>query len=160
MCQLSELEHVAPMPSWAERLWQLRLRGPRFIRNRLYALRHRAGLWAGLRAKRAKYLPAAAGLNRGDMVRIRPKADILKTLDGWKRFEGCQFMDEMAAHCGKSAKVMKRVSVFLDERSMKMKKCKSMVILEGLICNGSWPFGECDRSCYYMWKEAWLEKIE
>ena len=116
--------------------------------------------WVGTRAKNAVHLQDVAGLNPGDLVRIRPKAEIKRTLDGWKRFEGCQFMDEMAAHCGKNAKVMKKVKVILDERIMKLKKCKNMVMLEGSICNGSWPFGECDRSCYFMWKEAWLEKIE
>ncbi len=69
-------------------------------------------------------------------------------------------MDEMWVHCGKSFKVMKNVHRILDERSMKMKKCKNVVLLEGLMCNGSWPFKDCDRSCYFLWKEAWLIKIQ
>jgi hypothetical protein len=69
-------------------------------------------------------------------------------------------MDEMWQYCGGKYKVLKRVNNMLDERELKMKKCRAIVILDGLVCHGNWPFTECERNCYLFWNEVWLEKID
>ena len=102
---------------------------------------------------------ASQVLKPGDVVRVRSKQEILSTLDGWRRYRGCRFMEEMWKYCGGEYRVLKRVNHILDEKNVKLRRCKDMVILDGLICGGSWPFKECDRSCYFFWKEAWLEKV-
>jgi hypothetical protein len=161
MCQLMELEHAFENPSWFEKMRLWCLRAVRFGRNRLHYLRHGAGaVPASRRRSGDNRPPGSLNLRPGESVRIKSREAIGLTLDGWKRYEGCQFMDVMYDFCGQNGRVMKRVNVILDERSMKLKKCRNMVILEDMICHGSWPFGECDKSCYFMWKEAWLEKIE
>ena len=38
-------------------------------------------------------------------------------------------------------------------------KSNGIVILENVICQGTIDFGKCDRSCFYFWREEWLEKI-
>jgi hypothetical protein len=96
----------------------------------------------------------------GDWVRVRSREEILSTLDEKKRFQGCLFMDNMWQYCGGEYRVLKRVNHMLDEREIKMKKSKDIVISDGLICHGCWPYNECDRSCYLLWKGAWLEKID
>lgn len=100
-------------------------------------------------------------LKPGDIVRILSKEDIFKTLDEERKLEGCYFMEEMAQYCGSVQKVLKRVNYFYDEGKMRMFKTYNIVLLEGLNCSGKTDSSEynCDRSCYFFWKENWLEKI-
>ena len=102
----------------------------------------------------------ACALQPGDLVRVRSKEEIHATLDHWNQRRGCTFLDEMWVYCGTRQRVLKRVERFLDERDYLMKHCKGVVILEGLICEGTKHFGPCDRSCFYFWREEWLEKID
>jgi hypothetical protein len=69
-------------------------------------------------------------------------------------------MEEMWEYCGTTHKVLKRVEKFLDERDYLIKKCNGMVILEGVYCQGTVDFGECDRTCFIFWREEWLEKVD
>jgi hypothetical protein len=93
------------------------------------------------------------------MVRVRSREEIQATLNRWNQLRGCTFMEEMWRHCGTIQQVYKRVDRFLDERDYLVKRCKGTVLLEGLICEGTKNFGPCDRSCFYFWKEEWLEKL-
>ena len=102
----------------------------------------------------------ADALQPGDLVRIRSKEEIHATLDHWNQRRGCAFLDEMWSYCGTHRRVFKRVERFLDERDYITKRCKGIVLLEGLICEGTKHFGPCDRSCFYFWREEWLEKID
>jgi len=103
---------------------------------------------------------AATGLKAGDLVRVRSKEEIEATLDHWKQLKGCTFMVEMQPYCGTTLRVLKPVERFLDERDYRFKRTKGIVFLEGAICEGTERFGPCDRSCFYFWREEWLEKID
>ena len=96
-------------------------------------------------------------LASGDWVRIRSKEQIEATLDRWQSLKGCGFMDGMASYCGTTQRVLKRVERFMDERDFRLKKASGVVLIEGLMCSGG---GRCDRSCFYFWREEWLEKID
>lgn len=157
MCQLQDLEMMAEKNSFLAKLWQIRKRIPRWVRNRTYLIKHETAVKVGVR-QRVKVTEAHLNLKAGDMIRVRCREEILLTLDGWKRHKGCTFMDEMWQFCGREYKVWKKVACILDERDMKLKKCRDTVILEGLTCQGSWPFKECDRCCFFFWKEVWLER--
>jgi hypothetical protein len=113
--------------------------------------------------KNAKNLSCfpALGLKEGDTVKIRSKKEILQTLDETNRLDGCGFMDEMWQYCGSQQKVLKRVNFFYDEQNAKFLKARNSVLLEGLQCSGklSEVTPDCDRSCYFFWREEWLEKI-
>jgi hypothetical protein len=102
------------------------------------------------------------GLKPGEDILIRSKDEILETLDENNRTKGCAFMDEMWQYCGTKQKVLKRVDYFFDERNSKFFKARNTVLLEGLQCSGkiSRLMPNCDRSCYYFWKEDWLKKID
>ena len=69
-------------------------------------------------------------------------------------------MEEMWTYCGTEQKILKRVEKLLDEHDYLMKKCKGIVILDGVMCQGTKDFGTCDRSCFYFWREEWLENLE
>ena len=100
-----------------------------------------------------------AALEARDLVRIRSREEIRATLDRWNQLRGCAFMEEMWRHCGTTHRVYKRVERFMDERDYLVKRCKSIVLLEGGVCEGTVDFGPCDRSCFYFWREEWLEKL-
>jgi len=100
-----------------------------------------------------------AALKPRDLVRIRSREEIQATLDRWNQLKGCSFMEEMWLYCGTIQRVYKRVERFMDERDYLVKRCKGIVLLEGVICEGTKDFGQCDRSCFYFWKEEWLEKL-
>jgi hypothetical protein len=108
-------------------------------------------------------VPAAAAatkLQAGDRVRVRSEEEIQATLNHWRQLKGCTFMPEMAPYCGTTQRVLKRMERFVDERDLRVKRTRGIILLEGLHCQGTAEFGPCDRSCYYFWREEWLEKID
>lgn len=99
-------------------------------------------------------------LKAGDLVRVRSKEEIEATFDHLGRTKGCGFMDGMEVYCGTVQRVLKPMERFVNERDLRVKKCKGLVLLEGVMCEGTTTFGRCDRSCFSFWREEWLEKIE
>ena len=103
--------------------------------------------------------PSLEYLQTGDRVRVRLQEEIESTLNNGHQLKGCTFMPEMAAYCGTEQRVLKAMRRFVDERDLRVKKSSGIVLLEGLMCQGTADFGSCDRSCFYFWREEWLEKI-
>jgi hypothetical protein len=99
-------------------------------------------------------------LRSGDRVKVRSKEEIQTTLNRWNQLKGCSFMEEMWPYCGTTQRVLKMVEKFLDERDYLKKKCRGIIILEGVMCQGTKDFGLCDRSCFFFWREEWLEKAQ
>lgn len=124
------------------------------VLNRLCAL-------AGRGTKPAA-VPAAGGarIDAGDWVRVRPRSEIEATLNHWRQLKGCAFMPEQAPYCGTVQQVHKRMERFVDERDLRVKKSPGIILLAGVQCQGTADFGRCDRSCFYFWREEWLEKID
>jgi hypothetical protein len=102
----------------------------------------------------------SAGLQAGDWVRVRSLAEIKATLNNWRQLRGCTFMPEMAEFCGTIQRVLKPMNRFVDERDLRVKKSSGIILLEGLMCQGTAEFGSCDRSCFYFWRKEWLEKVD
>lgn len=96
----------------------------------------------------------------GDVVRIRSEQEIQATLDCWGALKGCAFMPEMVPYCDTTQRVLKPVEIFLDERDYRLRKAQGIVLLENLMCQGTKVYGRCDRSCFYFWRQEWLEKLE
>ena len=103
---------------------------------------------------------AATKLQAGDQVRVRSDEEIQATLNHWRQLKGCTFMPEMAPYCDSTQTVLRRMERFVDERDLRVKKVKGIILLEGLQCQGTADFGPCDRGCYYFWREEWLEKLD
>jgi hypothetical protein len=103
--------------------------------------------------EKAKFKP-------GERVRISSYEKIKQTLDERNCYESLIFMEGMARFCGGDYEVLKEVKWLFDEYTMKMRRCKDIVVLKDLVCDGKGILGEkdCDRSCLFFWKTKWLEK--
>ena len=99
-------------------------------------------------------------LEAGDLVQVRSKEEIEATLDHLGKSRGCAFLEGMEPYCGTVQRVLKPMERFVDERDLRVKKCKGLVLLEGVMCQGVTTFGRCDRCCFMFWREEWLEEVE
>ncbi len=104
----------------------------------------------------------AGGLQAGDLVRVRPLDEIAAMLDDHHRYDGLSFMRPMAEHCGKTHRVFKKVRRLVNDRDHTVRKARGVVILDGVFCHGRGVYGreDCDRTCFFFWKEEWLEKVD
>jgi len=102
------------------------------------------------------------GLQPGERVRVKTYDEILLTLDESGRHRGLAFMRMMRGYCGGTFTVRKRVARFFDERTGRMLELRDVVILDEVLCapplDGGQQYAGCDRSCFFFWKEAWLER--
>jgi hypothetical protein len=101
-----------------------------------------------------------APLKRGDKVRVKPYYEIQVTLDEKGCHKGMFFINDMIQYCGRSYRVFKRVNKVFMHRKKKMQKCREVILLEGVFCHGYGSDIDCDRTCFFFWKEAWLEKVD
>jgi hypothetical protein len=160
-CQLQFYAEVAQPISKLQILWQFRNRLKRFSKRRLNYIQQ---FWREMSSRRkegsigGKEL-TAEHLQAGDVVRVRSREEIKDLLDRWGELKGCGFMEEMWVYCDTNQVVRKRVERFLDEATFRTYTAKGLVVLEGLMCEGTVDFGRCDRSCFYFWREEWMEKI-
>lgn len=168
-CQIAYLRHIVEGPQESRRrsLKQL-IRcylGPR----RMQAIERYASdlknWYARLRGMKTKPLAPAGHtpanpLKAGDRVRVRSKEEIEATLNHSRRLKGCSFPTEMLQFCNTTQRVLKPVERFVDERDLRVRRTKGIVLLENVICQGLASFGPCDRNCHFFWREEWLEKID
>jgi hypothetical protein len=98
----------------------------------------------------------ALNLNPGERVRVKSEPEIVATLDKCDQHKGMAWMPMMRDCCGKEFTVYKRVNKIVLESTGEIRKLKNTVLLESAICNGIYG---CDRSCFFFWKEAWLERV-
>jgi hypothetical protein len=170
-CQIKDVHSMANgpqesiSPGKSVRLFGRKLLGPRNIRKiKLYADDF-LNWYARLRSKPiiSPTLPVnatTATLKAGDQVRVRSKDEIRATLNRWGQLKGCSFAPEMVQYCETNQKVLKPVERFVDERDLRARKTKGIVLLEGIVCQGTATLGSCDRNCFFFWREEWLEQIE
>lgn len=105
---------------------------------------------------------ATLGLLPGEYVRVKPFAEILKTLNTDNRNRGMRWDAEMVPYCGKVFRVLDTVSRIVDEKSGRLMEMKTpAVILDGAVCGGrysTWCLN-CPRAIYPYWREIWLERV-
>jgi hypothetical protein len=107
--------------------------------------------------------PANLRLESGDLVRVKPQAEIERTLDETGKTRGLWFDREMLPYCGQTHGVQRRVERFIDESTGEMIELKTdAIILEGVTCSGYQSENRwfCPRAIYPWWREAWLERVE
>lgn len=158
-CQVFSLPYLADKLGPGELVRQSLNRVKRMVKRRV---RYMINLFATLSNHTAEAVPGrgtGSPMQAGDIVRVKSCAEISSTLNNWNQLKGCAFMEEMWPYCGTTQKVLKRVEKFLDERDYLVKKCRGLVILENVMCSGTVDFGACDRSCFFFWREEWLEKM-
>lgn len=170
-CQLQDVPALAEGPDELESRslsWRLKL----FLKRRLSAetktrLKRTIHRLITRFSPKAKPQPAAIAstasvlkLQTGEQVRVRTREEIEAMLDTWGQFKGCSYMPGMWQYCGTTQRVLKPVERFLDERDYQIKKCRGIVLLEGLMCDSLPGYGRCDRSCHFFWREEWLERLD
>jgi hypothetical protein len=152
-CQIFSVPEMSEQLQPIDIVWQRRNRLKRILKRR-------SNYFRNLFRKDMRLDPCSLSLRSGDLVRVRSRHEIEGTLNRWNQLKGCSFMEEMRPYCGTTQRVLKRVEKFLDERDYLLKKCKGIIILDGVMCQGTRDFGSCDRACFYFWREEWLKKIE
>jgi hypothetical protein len=99
------------------------------------------------------------GLQPGDLVEVKSKAEILATLGPDNRNRGMWFDAEMLPFVGRRARVQRHVDRILDEKTGKMIKLRDCVVLADMACMGLYR-GTCTRAITPYWREAWLRRVE
>jgi hypothetical protein len=103
---------------------------------------------------------AAKRLNRNQLVRLRPPAAILATLDESGCCDGLPFMPEMFQYFGGTHRVGARAERACDTRcGPGTQRIPEAVTLDDLRCSGTGHAG-CQARCRLYWKEAWLESAD
>lgn len=105
-------------------------------------------------------LSASLDLRPGEIVEIKSREEIFATLDEKDKTQGLRFDGEMLKHCGRRARVLRRIEKIIDEKTGRMLTIKrDCVILDGVICNGDYH-RSCPRAIYPYWREAWLRRVD
>jgi hypothetical protein len=98
-------------------------------------------------------------LQPGELVQIRSKEEIIKTLDRKNRNRGLLFDSEMLRYCGGIFRVSRRVQRLLDEQTGKMLTMKQpCIVLEGVSCQSEYHWF-CPRAIHHYWRESWLQRV-
>ena len=99
-------------------------------------------------------------LRPGDIVEVKPAADILATLDADGALDAMPFMPEMLQYVGRRFTVSRRVEKICDTiAATGSRRVHDAVYLEDLRCDGS-GHGGCQAGCRIYWKEAWLRRVD
>jgi hypothetical protein len=104
---------------------------------------------------------APLNLQPGELVQVKSQAEIAATLNEKGYNRGLWFDREMAAYCGGTYRVRRRITRFIDDRFAKMVELKSdCVTLEDVVCTGLLSARRwfCPRAAYPYWREAWLRR--
>jgi hypothetical protein len=100
----------------------------------------------------------------GDLVRVRSKDEIMRTLNSGQRNRGLWFDVEMVPYCESGPfQVLRRVERIIDEKTGRMMRLPTpCLILDGVTCSGNLSMNRmfCPRSIYPYWREIWLERAE
>ncbi len=102
------------------------------------------------------------GLQAGDLVKIKSYDEILATVNEAGNNRGMSFDPEMVPFCGKTYRVLNRVTQIINEKTGKMQHLSNdCIMLEGVACKACYSKYRhfCPRSIYPYWREIWLERI-
>ena len=98
------------------------------------------------------------GLKAGDLVEVRSKNEIRRTLNRKNRLAGLLFSEPMWKYCGKQFRVARVVDSIIDENSGDRKRIRDTYLLENVTCDGL-AYRGCPRRCFWFWKGAWLKPL-
>lgn len=100
-------------------------------------------------------------LKSGEWVRVLSNNSIRATLNRKGCHMGTRFLHGMWKFCGKEFQVFKPIKEIVDYRTGEMWRVRRTVVLKGVHCEKDpSEYYRCDQTCFYYWKEAWLERCE
>jgi hypothetical protein len=97
-------------------------------------------------------------LRAGDLVEVRSKEEILRSLDKNGQLEGLPFMPQMFQYCGMRFRVFKRAHKTCDTVNQTGGRRLSKAVHLELRCDGE-AYGGCQAACLIFWKDAWLKRV-
>jgi hypothetical protein len=98
-------------------------------------------------------------LQPGDLVKVKSKQEIIKTLNAAGKNRGLWFDPIMLRYCGQELTVTKRVTTLVDESTGQIRQLKvPSVVLDDLRCDSN-QRRFCSRLLQLFWREAWLERV-
>ena len=118
------------------------------------------------------YIPGLAGnktptevlnLQPGELVQVRSKDEIMRTINAERRNRGLSFDVEMVPYCGRTFRVLRRVDKIINEKTGRMMRLPNdCIVLEGVTCSGCLSRNRlfCPRSIYSYWREIWLRRVD
>jgi hypothetical protein len=110
-----------------------------------------------MRRKGSREKGSASVFHSKEVIEVRKKGVILNGLDENGALEGLPFMPEMHEYCGRRLRVLRPLNrIFVEGIGNRV--IRNTVILDGVTCNGK-AHGGCQRTCFLLWKQAWLEKV-
>lgn len=99
-------------------------------------------------------------LRPGDLVEVRPAAEILATLDADGTLDGLPFMPEMIEACGGMFRVASHVFKTCmsgnGPSTMRQLRSADVFTLESVRCSGAAHDG-CQKGCLVFWRSQWLK---
>ena len=102
-------------------------------------------------------------LRSGDLVRVKAKDDVQRTLNRQLRNRGLNFDYEMVPYCGKGPfRVLRPVKKLINEKTGEMMNLKNpCIILENVTCSGNYLYQRMfsRRREYMYFREIWLERF-
>ena len=119
--------------------------------------------YPGIRGTLQSTPSAALNLQPGELVQIKSKEEIIRTLDVNNRNRGLSFDIEMVPYCGGIYRVLRRVEKIINEKTGKMMKFgNDCIVLEEVVCRSCYSRNRlfCPRSIYPYWREIWLTRIK
>jgi hypothetical protein len=105
---------------------------------------------------------ASLELKPGELVRVKPYHEILKTLNRRNKNRGMLFDKEMVPYCGGEYRVLKRISRIINEKTGELQEMKNQcIVLDSVVCESRYSECRlfCPRSIYPYWREVWLERV-
>jgi hypothetical protein len=101
-------------------------------------------------------------LQPGELIRVKSKGEIEKTLNKRNRNRGMSFDVEMLQFCEREYRVLSRVETILDEKTGEIiHLANPSIILDGVTCTGNYLRARMfsPRNEYPFWREIWLERV-
>lgn len=142
---------VGPAMRWFYNAFRWAWRGSKFPRT------------PGLIPEGAPTPVATLNLQPGELVRVRPHEDILKTITTGNLNRGMHWDAELVPYCGGTYRVLRRVHQLIDEKNGKMLRMKTAgIVLDTVVCEARYSSCRmfCPRAMYPYWREIWLERVK
>ncbi len=101
-------------------------------------------------------------LQPGELVRVKSHEEILRTLNTSSKNRGLYWDAEMVPYCGRTYRVLKRVTRIVDENTGAIREMRTpCIILDSVVCESRYSYCRmfCPRSIYSYWREIWLERV-
>jgi len=168
VCQYTTMRHIGRELNRTEKFCQLLLRVYPAIQRRVQRWRDKF-VQGRTRRANGKIIvnecpredSSKEPLKIGDRVKVLSYAQIRSTLDDRGILKNLSFQEPMRKYCNHTYEVLKIPQYVLNNGGKKINKCRDVVILRGLYCNGRGMLTHegCDTSCLHYWKTDWLRKM-